>query len=282
MAAKFFGQFLLESGLIDSQQLLRALELQRESNPVLGELAQARGWLTATQAERINERQRAQDKRFGDIAEELGLLTQAQVGELLDEQKSRRRFFGEILVDEGMLSRRQVDAALAEHQNDRADAVQSLAAGVAGHPLGGLASRAVDTCAKLFPRLVKVQCQLSGLLDAGATVACDTGAEVRIEGGRSFGVSLACDRATATALAAAFLGIPAAECDDALADDALGELVNVLMGYVVKDTMAEDTSYRASPPRFVHGADAAALGGATGVRVALTSQLGSLMLAVAA
>ena len=47
MAAKFFGQFLLERGVIDAQQLLRALELQRASNPMLGEIAQAHGLLDA-------------------------------------------------------------------------------------------------------------------------------------------------------------------------------------------------------------------------------------------
>ena len=39
MAAKFFGQFLLEKGVIDAAQLLRALEIQRVSNPALGEIA---------------------------------------------------------------------------------------------------------------------------------------------------------------------------------------------------------------------------------------------------
>ena len=34
MAAKFFGQFLLEQGLINRQQLLAALEAQHASNPL--------------------------------------------------------------------------------------------------------------------------------------------------------------------------------------------------------------------------------------------------------
>ena len=45
MAAKFLGQFLLERGLIDRQQLLGSLMAQRKSNPALVELAHAVGML---------------------------------------------------------------------------------------------------------------------------------------------------------------------------------------------------------------------------------------------
>ena len=39
MAAKFLGQFLLERGTLTPAQLLAALDAQRASNPLLGELA---------------------------------------------------------------------------------------------------------------------------------------------------------------------------------------------------------------------------------------------------
>ena len=66
MAAKFLGQFLLERGTISSAQLLAALDAQRASNPLLGELALQHGMLDATQARRINERQRAEDRQPAD------------------------------------------------------------------------------------------------------------------------------------------------------------------------------------------------------------------------
>ena len=39
MAAKLLGQFLLERGVISAAQLLAAIEAQRATNPLLGELA---------------------------------------------------------------------------------------------------------------------------------------------------------------------------------------------------------------------------------------------------
>ncbi|GHA70304.1 chemotaxis protein CheX [Cognatilysobacter bugurensis] len=280
MAAKFFGQFLLEQGLIDGAQLLEALEVQRASNPLLGELAQARGWLTAAQAARINERQRAEDKRFGDIAEEMGLLDGHQLSQLLDEQKARRKLFGEILVDRNMLTREQVESALKAQQNDRDDALKSLELGMAGHPLADIASAALATCGRLFPRLLKQQAQFSRLVDAGEA-APPTGvvASVHIAAQRSFTLALGCDAATATGIACGFLGITADECDDALAQDALGELVNVLMGYVVKDVLPDDMAYRPSPPSFSDNVEPL-LDGAPSLALVLTSQLGPAVLVV--
>ena len=134
MAAKFFGQFLLEKGVINAAQLLRALEIQRTSNPALGEIACEKGLLSADQAQVINERQRSEDKRFGDIAQSMGLLTGDEVGQLLDEQKSRRKLFGEILVDEGFVDRMRLDAELQLHAADRDEAARSLDAVIASRP----------------------------------------------------------------------------------------------------------------------------------------------------
>jgi hypothetical protein len=281
MAAKFFGQFLLENGLIDSAQLLEALEIQRTSNPLLGELAVARGWLTPAQAARINERQRAEDKRFGDLAEEMDLLDAAQIGQLLDAQKAGRKLFGEILVERGMLTRSQLEDALKAHQSDREDATRSLELGLAGHPLADVAGAAINTCSRLFPRLLKSQCQFSSLVGpADAMPDCDALAQVHIDAARPLTVAVGCDRSTMTAIACGFLGIPAEECDEELARDALGELVNVLMGYIVKDVLPDDMMYRASPPDF--SADAASLvrGTQPALAMEMTSQLGPLLLVV--
>ena len=42
MAVKFLGQFLMERGVITPQQLLAAIEAQRASNPLLGDLVYGR------------------------------------------------------------------------------------------------------------------------------------------------------------------------------------------------------------------------------------------------
>jgi hypothetical protein len=276
MAAKFFGQFLLEKGVIDATQLLRALELQRTSNPALGELACARGMLTADQAQVINERQRSEDKRFGDIAQSMGLLTADEVGQLLDEQKSRRKLFGEILVEEGFVDAERLDAELRLHAADRDEATRSLDAVVATHQLGRRVGNSIATCNKLFPRLLRTQCQFSSVADPAAPPPVDAVALVRVAAERPLAIGMACDTATMHAMAQAFLSIPPEACDEELARDALGELVNMLMGYVVKDSLAEDANYRASPPDFE--TPIGALNDGMHVLVSMTSQLGSFVL----
>jgi hypothetical protein len=276
MAAKFFGQFLLEKGVIDAAQLLRALEIQRTSNPALGELACARGMLTADQAQVINERQRSEDKRFGDIAQSMGLLTADEVGQLLDEQKSRRKLFGEILIEEGFVDRARLDDELRLHAADRDEANRSLDAIVATHQLGRRVGNSIATCNKLFPRLLRTQCQFSSVADPASPPQVDAMALVRVAADRPLAIGMACDNATMQSMAQAFLSIPPEACDDELARDALGELVNMLMGYVVKDSLAEDANYRASPPDF--DTPISALNDGMHVLVSMTSQLGPFVL----
>ncbi len=281
MAAKFLGQFLLEQGLINREQLLAALEIQRDSNPVLGELAQARGMLDAAQAQAINDRQRREDKRFGDIAQALGLLNAAQVDELLSQQKAQRKLFGEILVEQGMLGRDAVQQALQAQAAERDDAVEVLDVGVAGHPLGDVLASAIGNCNKLFPRILKTRCQFSSLVQSPADLAtCAITGHVRVQARQSLSIGLACDEATMINMASAFMMIPSADCDAELAQDALGELINVLMGYVVKDTLADDDRYRASPPEFDTAIATLLARGERPLAVSMISELGPFVLLV--
>lgn len=278
MAAKFFGQFLLEKGVITSAQLLRALDVQRTSNPALGELAVERGMLSESQAKTINERQRREDRRFGDIAQSMGLLTGEEVTQLLDEQKSRRKLFGEILVDEGFLDRERLDAELREHAGERDEAMRSLDGMLAAHQHGRRVANAISTCNKLFPRLLRTQCQFAAVVDPATPPDCDVVAVVRVHADRPLVIGLATRVATVANMGAAFISMPVEACDDELARDAFGELVNVLMGYVVKDSLPEDAQYRAEPPDF--GCDLRALAAEGQVLVSMTSQLGPFVLVI--
>lgn len=282
MAAKFLGQFLLEQGLIDRQQLLDALEAQRASNPLLGELAVAAGMLDALQAERINARQRSEDARFGDLALEMGLLDSGQVEQLLERQKAGRRMLGQILVEQGALTEAALQQALQAQRDHRDDAREGLDAALAGHPSAALVTAAIDTCTRLFPRLLKVQCQFSSVVDAAAGDAgCEVTAHVLIHSERPLMVAVGCDRTTMANIAGAFLMMPPGDCDDALAADALGELVNVLMGYIARDALSDDADYRATPPGFDAALPELVSATAGSLPVAMDSQLGRFVLVVA-
>ena len=278
MAVKFLGQFLLERGQITPQQLLAATEAQRASNPLLGELAVRQGLLSEPQARRINERQRAEDRRFGDIAMELGLLDGPEVEALLAAQKAGRKLFGQVLLELGVLDAETLEAALAAHRADQEAGSQALSSALASHPLGELAEAASGLCIRLFPRMLGAQCQVAGGATAVDAPAWPCTAHVRITGARDLRVGLACDASTMHAMASAFLRIPPERCDTELAVDALGEIVNVLMGYVVRNALPDDAEYRATPPDFTRSAALMTDEGA--VALQMNSQLGPFLLLV--
>ena len=140
-------------------------------------------------------------------------------------------------------------ARLEMQASERESAVQGLDLGVAGHPLEPVLRTAIETCNRLFMRTLKRRSQFSSLVESSADASCGITGHVRVESSQPLVVGLACDHATMNAIASAFLSMPGSARDDALAQDALGELINVLMGYVVKETLPEDARYHARPRR---------------------------------
>ncbi len=67
MGVKFFGQYLIEQGVVDSDNIRAALKLMDEENRSLGELAEAGGILTSEEAAKVNTQQRYCDIPFGEL-----------------------------------------------------------------------------------------------------------------------------------------------------------------------------------------------------------------------
>lgn len=105
MSTRFFGQYLLEKGRINSQQLLTALEFQKTILMPIRVMAMERGWLGAAQIKELLELQKSKPLRFGELAVTSGYLTQAQVDELPQVQESSHRVrLGEALVVKGFIT----------------------------------------------------------------------------------------------------------------------------------------------------------------------------------
>lgn len=153
MSAKFFGQFLLERGRINREQLLVAVELQKHVNVKLGTLAIDKGFMTLEQVDRINRMQRTVDKRFGELAVEQGLLNEAQVVELLENQKQERLLLGEALVKKEFLTFEALAAELDAFRNDQAAVPSSIAEVYAGDPNALVLETFADVLEKLFLRI---------------------------------------------------------------------------------------------------------------------------------
>jgi hypothetical protein len=122
MSAAFFGQYLLSKGLLNAQQLAKALTAQEVMNKRLGELALETKLLSEQQVQEILKLQKREDLFFGQGAQKLGYLSQEQVDELVQLQSERHVCLGEVIVTLGYLSKEKRDQALTEYireQNKR-------------------------------------------------------------------------------------------------------------------------------------------------------------------
>ncbi|MCB9778845.1 MAG: hypothetical protein H6742_09800 [Alphaproteobacteria bacterium] len=104
----FYGDFLVQLGVIQEDQLQAALAEQREGRLRLGELAVSRGIMTADQVAQVRQVQRGHESeqeelRFGELAVALGFAAQDEFDRLHREQRAGWRRVGDILVQQGSL-----------------------------------------------------------------------------------------------------------------------------------------------------------------------------------
>ena len=65
MGVKFFGQYLIERGEVDADQVRAALDLMDAENRTLGELAVEGKLISKADADKVNAEQRHRDMPFG-------------------------------------------------------------------------------------------------------------------------------------------------------------------------------------------------------------------------
>lgn len=117
MYTQLFGHYLLNNGIINSDELHAALTALTRIKVKLGAAAIDAGYMTAAQVEEVHELQHTMDKRFGDIAVEKGYLTEEQVQTLLTKQKNSNLVLGQALIDFGFITNTQLEEALNDYKN---------------------------------------------------------------------------------------------------------------------------------------------------------------------
>jgi len=99
----FFGQYLLQKGLLTKDQLLDVLEIQNTVNRKAGQIAVDDGLLLPKHVEMVLRMQKRVNKYFGQLAIQMGFLTTDQVNIVLDKQKEHYLDVEEIIVREKIL-----------------------------------------------------------------------------------------------------------------------------------------------------------------------------------
>lgn len=118
MFSKYFGNFLLNKGIITSHQLNEVFQQEKNTHVKLGILALNKGFMTLEQIQEVNEAQMATDKRFGEIAIEKGYLSVDKLEELLTGQKTSYLLLSQILLDKGILTMDQISRLLFNYKNE--------------------------------------------------------------------------------------------------------------------------------------------------------------------
>jgi CheY-specific phosphatase CheX len=119
MSIKFFGQHLIERGIISTGQLHQAIEHQKTNNLKFGEWAVKRNWLDDHYVERLLNAQKRIDMKIGDLAVHFRMLEPDDVKKILNMQKNNNIMIGEVIVELGHVSADKLDEELALFLQDQ-------------------------------------------------------------------------------------------------------------------------------------------------------------------
>lgn len=119
MFGNYFGNYLLNKGLITEQQYKVVLDEIKSSRLRLGLLAVVNGMMTEEQAEKVNNLQQMQDKRFGDIAVDEGFLTGEQVESLLKMQGDQYLLCIQALTDHHYLTLEEIQSQMKAYKKEQ-------------------------------------------------------------------------------------------------------------------------------------------------------------------
>jgi len=235
MGVKFFGQFLIEKGVVDSDHIRAALKLMDEENRSLGELAEAGGILTAEEAAKVNAQQRYCDIPFGELAVEMGLLSEEQVEYLVGFQEQTRLRIGQALVRQGCLANGRLLQLLVQYENEQAVFRIGNVTLPDGLRNNALAATVLELFPKLLVRVARIGVRI-GKDQAGAEIPdFPVRIGVTVSGDARLLIALLGDEEFSLQLAGATAGfdeprLEAARRNPALLADGVGEFLNVLAG----------------------------------------------------
>lgn len=109
-----FGDYLIEKGILQREDVMKALEVQAESTVKIGTICLEERYMTVKQVMDTLRTGVDSARPFEDQAITLGYLTAQQLGHALKTQTQRRPFFGEILVTLELIERKSLFEELAK------------------------------------------------------------------------------------------------------------------------------------------------------------------------
>jgi hypothetical protein len=227
---RFFGDFLIERGVVAREHVAAAARRMLEVNRTLAAMAQERGWLTAAQVEQIHAQQLLHNRVWGEQAIALGLLDQAQVMRLLADQRARHIRLGEALLELGHVARPVLERALAEFAEERAQA-GALARRLPAE-LGRCAAArwVLEHFCELTLRIARLPTRLGEAWEWKGSTEHEYQVQLLLGGAAPLELGIAAERGFGAVLAQGWLGLEPDALERALLLDLLGQLLGLIAG----------------------------------------------------
>ncbi|MBN1270084.1 MAG: chemotaxis protein CheX [Kiritimatiellae bacterium] len=280
MPSRFFGQYLMEKGIITREMFLEAVRQQSAIDLPLCSQAITGGLLTEEQVARLDQDGRRSALPPLEEAVRLGMLTFSQLEELGNACPQKHLLFAEALIRKGFLSLSQAARALAQYRADFPDqpAVNSALPADAAIPHRDIVRAVLQAFMSVLVHYTKQVVRVASL---------STGPPERVDTPWVFGqrivsevpcdIFLAVPEALALTIAREMLHAETVSMDD-LAVDAITEFLNVVVGTACGALSEAGLRAQAAPPEAISAERLCQRRPAAAVTLNLETTKGALLL----
>lgn len=253
MAVKFFGQFLTEQGIVTSEALLSAINLQDKNNLKLGEMAVSMGLITPADIQKAHNVQMSKDIRIGDLLIEMGFLTLAQLNDIVTRQKNTHLYIGEALVQVGAFTNDDLQKHLDAFKADQAQYVSNGIELPITSASGKIWEMAADLTYKMITRVLDLQfrpgkCTLATVIPANFMLAA-----MDLNGDVEARYLISVSEGLQKVIAKAILNETSVDNEPTeVLEDTVMEFVNVVCGNVAAKASQMGVIMNINPPMTIH------------------------------
>lgn len=254
MAVKFFGQFLVEQGIVNSEALLGAINLQDKNNLKLGEMAVTMGLITEADIQRAHNAQMSRDMKLGDLLVDMGFLTIPQLNDIITRQKNTHLYIGEALVQIGAITAENLQRHLDAFKADQAKYVSNGIELPITSANSKIWEMTADLTYKMITRVLDLQfrpgkCVITTSISSNFMLAAmDLSGDVQARYMISVSESLQ------KTIAKAILSEESVDTEPVeILEDTVMEFVNVVCGNVAAKASQMGVIMNINPPSVLHG-----------------------------
>jgi hypothetical protein len=149
------------------------------------------------------------------------------------------------------------------------------------HPLKSIFSSTIDICNSLFLSVLQSKCHVRNLLDSSKQdITFEFTSHIFIYTENPIKIALACSEGCLVEIACAFVKMKPNEMDIELAQDVLGEFLNILLGQLLEEMHTDYGDLERSVPYLTKTPDELIKSSNQFLAVHMTSQLGDFALMI--